>query len=179
KPLLTRSFYINGSVRGRMNNLTIPNIEFKTLDRTHLIASAVIRGLPDTDKLYMDLNLKKFTTGRADIERLVAKSMMPDSLQLPNAISLTGTFKGGMTGFDTDMSLVTEKGNATVNGKMHIGTDTTYQAYVSIEDFNIGNLLNQDSVLGIISAEANVNGTGLDPQHMVATLQAKLNHLDA
>ncbi len=179
KPLLARSFYINGSVKGRMNDLTIPNIEFKTLDRTHLIASAVIKGLPDTDKLYIDLNLKKFTTGRADIERLVAKSMMPDSLQLPNAISLSGTFKGGMSGFDANMSLVTEKGNATVNGNMQMGADTTYNAYVSIDDLDIGNILNQDSVLGIISAEANVNGQGLNPQNMVASVQARLNHLDA
>src|SRR5690606_17438249 len=147
KPLLARSFYINGSVKGQMDNLTIPNIEFKTLDRTHLIASALIKGLPDTEKLYIDLNLKKFTTGRVDIERLVAPSMMPDSLQLPNAISLSGTFKGGMSGFDANMSLVTEKGNATVNGNMQLGADTTYNAYVSINDLDIGNILNQDSVL--------------------------------
>jgi len=179
KPLLARSFYVNGSVKGRMDNLTIPNIEFRTLDRTHLIASAVIQGLPDTDKLYIDLNLKKFTTGRADIERLVAKSMMPDSLQLPNAISLSGTFKGGMSGFDANMSLVTEKGNATVNGNMQMGSDTTYNAYVSIDDLNIGNILNQDSVLGIISAEANIVGTGLDPKNMNASVDGRLNHLDA
>lgn len=179
KPLLARSFYINGSVRGRMDNLTIPNIEFKTLDRTHLIASAVIKGLPDTEKLHIDLNLKKFTTGRADIERLVAKSMMPDSIQLPNAISLSGTFKGGMAGFDANMSLITEKGNATFNGNMHMAADTTYDAHVSIDDLNIGNILNQDSVLGIISAEATVAGSGLDPKNMNATIQARLNHLDA
>src|SRR5690606_5072212 len=164
---------------GRMDNLTIPNIEFRTLDRTHLIASAVIKGLPDTDKLYIDLNLKKFTTGRADIERLVANSMMPDSLQLPNAISLSGTFKGGMSGFDANMSLVTEKGNATVNGNMQMGADTTYNAYVSIDDLDIGNILNQDSVLGIISAEAKVVGTGLDPKNMNASVDGRLNHLDA
>lgn len=179
KPLLTRSFYINGSVRGRMDNLTIPNIEFKTLDRTHLIASAIIKGLPDTEKLYVDLNLKKFTTGRSDMERLVATSMMPDSIQLPNAISLAGTFKGGMSGFDANMSLITEKGNATVNGNMNIGPDTTYNAYVSIDALNIGNILNQDSVLGVISAEANVKGSGLNPKTMVASVQARLNHLDA
>lgn len=179
EPLLTRSFYINGRVKGKMDDLIIPNIEFKTLDHTHLIATAAIKGLPDTDKLYVDLNLKKFTTGRADIDRLVAKSMMPDSLQLPNAISLSGTFKGGMSGFDANMSLVTEKGNATVNGTMDMGADTTYNAYLSINDFNIGNILNQDSVLGIISAEATVTGSGLDPQHMNASVDGRLNHLDA
>lgn len=179
KPLLARSFYINGVVKGRMNNLAIPNIEIKTLDRTHLIASAVIKGLPDTEKLYIDLNLKKFTTGRVDINRLVAPSMMPDSIQLPNAISLSGTFKGGMAGFDANMSLVTEKGNATVNGNIQMGADTTYNAYVSINDLDIGNILHQDSVLGIVSAEMNVVGTGLNPKNMTASVDGRLNQLEA
>ncbi|MFD2969763.1 translocation/assembly module TamB domain-containing protein [Sphingobacterium bambusae] len=179
KPLLARSFYIDGTVRGKMDNLTIPNIEFKTLDRTQLVASAIIKGLPDMEKLNVDLKLKKFTTGRGDIERLVDKSMLPDSIQLPNAISLSGTFKGGMKGFDTNLSLVTEKGNATVNGKMSMGRDTTYNAYVSVDNFNLGNILNQDSVLGIISVEAKVEGTGLNPKNMNATVEGNLNQLDA
>ncbi|KGE13547.1 translocation/assembly module TamB domain-containing protein [Sphingobacterium deserti] len=179
KPLLARSFYIDGSVRGKMDNLTIPNIEFKTLDRTHLQASATIKGLPDMEKLDIDLKLRKFTTSRFDIERLVSKSMLPDSIQLPNAISLSGTFKGGMKGFDTNLSLVTEKGNATVNGKMAMGRDTTYDAYVSVDNFNIGNILNQDSVLGIISVEAKVQGRGIDPKTMNAKVEGNLNQLDA
>ena len=179
QPLLARSFFINGSVKGQMDNLTITNIEFKTLDHTHLIANATIKGLPDTEKLFIDLNLKKFTTGRADIERLVASSLMPDSLQLPNAISLSGTFTGGMTGFNTNMSLVTEKGNATVNGELQMAADTSYNAWVSINDLDIGNILNQDSVLGILSAEAKVVGTGLDPKNMNASVTGRLNSLDA
>lgn len=179
KPLLARSFFIDGTVRGKMDNLTIPAIEFKTLDRTQLVASAIIKGLPDMDKLDVDLKLKKFTTGRRDIERLVDKSMLPDSIQLPNAISLSGTFRGGMKGFDTNLNLVTEKGNATVNGKMSMGRDTTYNAYVSVDNFNIGNILNQDSVLGIISVEAKVEGRGLNPKSMNATVEGNLNQLDA
>ena len=179
QPLLTHSFYVNGLVKGRMNNLTIPNIEIKTLDRTHLLASAIIKGLPDPEKLNIDLNLKKLTTGQADIARLVAPSMLPDSLQLPNAISLSGTFKGGMAGFDANISLVTEKGNATVNGNMQLGADTTYNAYLSINDLDIGNILHQDSVLGIVSAEVNVVGTGLNPKNMTATVDGRLIQLEA
>ncbi len=179
KPLLARSFYIDGSVSGRLDDLTIPNIEFRTLDRTQLQASAVIKGLPDMEKLFIDLKLKKFTTGRRDIERLISKSMLPDSIQLPNAISLSGTFKGGLAGFNTNMSLITDQGNATVNGKVKLGRDTTYDAYVAIDNFNIGNLLGQDSVLGMLSVEAKVAGTGINPKNMNATVEGNLNQLDA
>lgn len=179
KPLLTQSFFIDGKVKGRMDDLEIPHLEFKTLDKTHIIASASITGLPDADKMDIDLTLKKLTTGRKDIERLVAKSMLPDSIQLPNAISLSGTFNGGMSGFGADLSLITDKGNATVNGKIRFAQDTTYDAHISIDHFDIGNLLNQDSVLGMFAAEAKVNGVGLNPKTMQADIQATINRLDA
>src|SRR5690606_3771245 len=84
KPLLTQTFFIHGKINGRVDNLTIPNIEFSTLDQTHLHASAHLKGLPDIDRFYMDLQLKNFTSGKRDMERLIAKSMLPDSIDLPN-----------------------------------------------------------------------------------------------
>src|SRR5690606_23889471 len=47
RPLLTKKFYIDGRVSGRVNDLHIPKLEFKTLNNTHIIASADIKGLPD------------------------------------------------------------------------------------------------------------------------------------
>lgn len=180
KPLMSKRFYIDGRVIGKVDDLHIPKIEFKTLDNTHIIASADITGLPDVDRMNIDLNLKKFTTSRRDIQRLVAKSLLPDSIQLPNSISLAGTLKGGMSGFDANMTLLTDKGNATVNGYLNMaGRDTTYDAQVTVDDFNIGHILNQDSVLGIISLEASVKGSGLDPKSMVADVTGTINRLDA
>jgi hypothetical protein len=181
KPLMTRKFYIDGRVVGRLDDLTIPNLEFKTLDRTLIIASAKIKGLPNTDKLNIDLNLKKFTTGKADLDRLVAKSLLPKDMPIeyPNSISLAGTFKGGMSGFDANMKLVTNKGNASINGFLNMaGRDTTYDAQVSI-NFNLGHLLKQDSVLGIISADAQVKGKGLNPKTMAADVKGTINRFDA
>lgn len=179
KPLMTQRFHIDGRVNGRVNDLYIPSFEFRTLDNTHVLAKARIKGLPDMDKLHIDLDLRKFTTGRRDIERLIAKSTLPDSIQLPNSISLSGTFNGGMTGFNSNLSLVTEQGNASVNGHMHMARDTTYDLQIAINDFNIGKILNQDSTLGIIAAEAQVKGTGLDPKTMVADIVGTINRFDA
>src|SRR5690606_7176241 len=179
KPLMNKRFYIDGKVMGKLNDLRIPRFEFKTLNNTHVIATAHIKGLPDVDKMYLDLNLKKMVTGRNDLNQLIAPSLLPDSIQLPRNISLTGTFKGGMNGFDTDMKLITEQGNATVNGKLSMGRDTTYNAFVTVDNFNLGEFLKQDSVLGYISAQAQVNGTGLNPKTMQADILGTLNRFDA
>lgn len=179
KPLMTKKFYVDSRIKGRMNDLNIPHLEFKTLDRTQIVASAKIKGLPDMDKLFIDLQVKKLVTSRNDIERLVAKSLLPTGFQLPNSISLSGTFKGGMRGFNTDLKLVTEKGNAAVDGFLTMGRDTTYDAFVSLDNFNIGNFLKQDSTLGMLSAEATLKGTGLNPKDMIADAKGTIKHLDA
>ncbi|MGH2623976.1 MAG: translocation/assembly module TamB domain-containing protein, partial [Sphingobacterium sp.] len=172
-------FFIDGEVIGFMDNIKIPRIEFKTLKNTHLIASATIKGLPEVEKLYLDLNIQKMVTGRTDLEQLIAPTLLPDSIKLPRNISLTGTFKGGMSGFDTDLKLNTEQGNATVNGTLAMAKDTTYQAFVSIENFNLGEFISQDSTLGFIAVQAQVKGTGLDPKHMTADATGKIDRFDA
>lgn len=179
-PLLDKKFFVHGRVQGRLNNLSIPNLELSTLSKTQILASATIRGLPDPDKMYIDLTLNRLITGKSDLDQLIAKSMMPDSIQFPNSISLAGSFSGGMTGFATDLQLITEKGSAQLDGNINMDSaDTTYSAYVKIEDFDLGNLLNQDSVLGIIAAEANISGVGLDPKTMQAEIDGSLQRLDA
>ena len=179
KPLMNKKFFIDGQIVGFMNSLKIPIIEFKTLNNTHLIATATINGLPDVEKLYLDLDIQKMVTGRADLEQLIAPSLLPDSIKLPRNISLTGTFKGGMSGFDTDLKLNTEQGNATVNGTLEMAKDTTYQAYVGIENFNLGEFLSQDSTLGLIAVQAQIKGTGLDPKNMTADATGKIDRFDA
>lgn len=182
KPLLSKKFYLDGHVVGKLTDLHIPSLNFRTLDNTNITASATIKGLPNMDKLFIDLNLKKLTTSKKDLDNLIAKSMLPKDMavQFPNSISLSGTFKGGMKGFDTNMSLITEKGNATVNGFLNMaGKDTTYDATFSIADFNLGHIIDQDSILGIISVDAQVKGKGLDPKSMQATINGTVNRVDA
>src|SRR5690606_18977541 len=72
------------------------------------------------------------------------------------------------------------KGNAAVDGYLTMGSrDTTYDAHISIDNFNIGHLLKQDSVLGIISADAQVKGRGLNPKTMDADVKGTINRFDA
>ncbi len=180
KPLLDKKFYIDTRIVGRVNDLHIPTIDFQTLSNTRLIASLHLKGLPDMNKLSVDLNLKKLTTGRSDIEKLVAKSMLPSGIQFPNTIGLSGTFKGGMTAFNTKLALVTEKGTAKLDGKVNMAKqDTSYDAAVSVRDLNIGQIMQMDSTLGILSFEGKIKGKGTDPKKLMANFDGKVNRLDA
>src|SRR5690606_3853438 len=113
-------------------------------------------------------------------DRLIAPSLLPDSINLPADIKLHGTFNGGLNGFLTDMQLQTSMGSASLTADYQINNrDTVYDAQVSISDIDIGQLLKMDSVLGKVSFAAQAKGTGLDPATAVADIQGKLISLEA
>src|SRR5690606_36346697 len=131
-----------------LDDLQIPSLELQALDKTRVVADAHIRGLPDMDKLDIDLNLQELVTGKADLDRLVAASLLPDSINFPADIRLDGTFNGGLNGFLTDMRLQTSMGSASLAANYQVNNrDTIYDAQVSISNIDIGQLLKMDSVL--------------------------------
>lgn len=180
EPLWPHTFFFDTELSGRLDDLQIPKLEFQTLDKTHIAASAHIKGLPEIEKLAVDLDLQELVTGKVDLDRLIAPSLLPDSIMFPADIRLAGTFNGGLNGFRTDMRLNTTMGNASVDADYGIrGRDTVYDARVNIQDIDIGQLMRMDSVVGKISFAAHAKGSGLDPEKAVADIQAKLISLEA
>ncbi len=185
RQLWPQTIHIDTRIEGPVKDLNIAHLSIQTRDQTRLQASAHIRGLPNMESLWVDLDLDEFRTGQEDINALLPASMLPDSLDLPADISLTGNFTGGFNGFQTQMQLLTSDGEAHVNGEYAVQTlaggarDTLYDAQLALENLNLGKILKMDSVLGILSLSATVNGRGLDPKTAVAQVDAELQRLDA
>ncbi|GAB3938414.1 translocation/assembly module TamB domain-containing protein [Mucilaginibacter myungsuensis] len=161
-------FKIDGKVTGKVSDLKIPNIEISGMGRTHIKATAYMRGLPDVNKATFDLDLKDFTTTRGDIFRLAPKGTIPASVSVPENINLKGTFKGGIKNFKANMQLRTNLGavdlNAIFNGARK-GRET-YNANVKLKDVNVGALTKQPQMVGRVTANAKVRGTGIDPKNL-------------
>jgi hypothetical protein len=161
-------FKINGRVMGKVNNLNIPNLEITGLSQTHIKASAVIKGLPDVNKVNADLTIKDFNTSRADLVRLVPKGTIPANVSIPENINLKGTFKGGMTNFNTKMALRSSLGAADVNA-IYNGArkgHETYTADLKLNDVNVGALTKQPQMVGKVTMKARVRGMGIDPKNL-------------
>lgn len=180
EPLMDKKFKIDSRISGKVNNLHIPHFEFSTLDQTSISAAAVIRGLPDMDKLYIDLVIDNLNSSKKDIDRLVSPTMMPDSIRMPENIHAYGFFKGGIDAFNTDLSLKTDRGEAVLIAEYATkGQDTTYNADVMVSDLDIGYILTQDSVMGLVGFHAQVDGKGLDPKTMTAHASGALDKMEA
>jgi len=160
-------FRINGRVTGKVNDLSIPNLEVRGLSNTHILASAKMRGLPDVNKAYFDLTIKDFNTSSADINKLVPAGTIPASVSIPQTMNLKGTFKGGIKTFNTKMALRSSYGAVDLTANMQNGNNkkiAAYSANIKVNDLNVGALSKQPQMAGKVTLAANIKGTGLDPK---------------
>ncbi|WP_231463444.1 translocation/assembly module TamB [Pedobacter sp. Leaf132] len=166
---------LNAEVNGYLNNLNIPRLQISGLKNTQIDISGTAKGLPDINKTFLDLNIKKLYVTKSDILVAVPKKSLPPSIELPNVINAKGDFKGSMTDFNTNMNIQTDMGAAVVIAGMNgpKGRES-YKADVSLNNFNVGRLLKMQPKLGRVTVKANVAGTGLDPKKINAKFNAKV-----
>jgi hypothetical protein len=172
---------VNGKISGKVNDLTIQNLTVSGLGQTKIAASAHLKGLPDVDKAYFDLNLQNFSTTGRDIARLAPAGSIPSSVRIPEFLALKGTFKGSIKNFNTNMALRSSYGNINAIAGMKSGRrkgSETYSADVKMDNFNVGRLIKQEKTVGRISLNAKVKGAGTSIKNANADLQASLIRAD-
>ncbi|WP_460681363.1 translocation/assembly module TamB domain-containing protein [Mucilaginibacter koreensis] len=161
---------VNGRIIGAVNNLNIPNVEISGLTATHIKASAVLKGLPDVNKAYFDVNIADFNINRRDIYSVAPAGSIPSNITIPEQLNLKGTLKGRMNDFNTRLNLRSSLGNMTAvaSAKNIMSTNknaAVYNADVRTSGLNVGALIKQPQMVGRVTAALKVQGKGLDPKH--------------
>ena len=166
---------VTARVNGYLNNLTIPQLQISGLKSTNIDINGTVKGLPDVNKTFLDLNIKRFSLTKKDLLVVIPKKSLPANIELPNNINANGKFKGSMTNFNTDLNINTDMGAAKLLASMKgpKGKES-YTANINLNNFNIGKLMKMQPQLGKISVKATVNGTGLDEKTANAKINAQL-----
>ena len=166
---------VTAKVNGYLNNLTIPQLQISGLKSTNIDVNGTVKGLPDVNKTFLDLNIKRFSLTKSDLLVVIPKKSLPANIVLPNTIAANGKFKGSMTDFNTDFNINTDMGAAKLTAAMKGAKGKeTYTANISLNNFNVGRLLKMQPTLGKISVKANVEGKGLDAKTAVAKINGQL-----
>ncbi len=163
---------LNANIDGYLNNFHIRKLQVSGLKNIQIDISGTAKGLPDINKAYLDLNIKKLHLTKSDLLVVVPKKSLPPTIELPNVINATGRFNGSMTNFNTNLNIQTDMGGAAIvaNMKGSKGRES-YKANINLNNFNVGRLLKMQPTVGRVTVKANVVGTGLDPK----TINAKFN----
>ncbi|MGB4399741.1 MAG: translocation/assembly module TamB, partial [Daejeonella sp.] len=167
---------INGKVTGKVKDLTLTDMRISGFRNTSVRASAKIKGLPDMNKAYFDVKIADLTTRRSDLFAMVPKGTIPPDISIPESIRLKGTFKGTALTFNTNLNLNSSYGsaNAVAAFDSRVKGRERYKADFRLNNFHVGRLIKQDSVIGRVTMAGNITGTGIDPKTMNAVFAARV-----
>jgi hypothetical protein len=166
---------INARLNGYLNNLNIAQLQISGLKNTRIDITGKAMGLPDINKTYLDLNIKRLALTKSDLLVVIPRKSLPPTIELPNSINAKGNFKGSISNFSTNLNVQTDMGAAVIAATLKgpKGREN-YKANISLNNFNVGRLIKQQATLGRITAKVDVVGTGLDPKKINAKFNAKV-----
>ena len=163
---------INTRVKGSMANLNIPNLQLSGIGATTVDLSGTIKNAMDPKKFHADLAIKKLHTTSKDIKSLIPPNTLPANITIPDDITMTGKFNGGMDDMIADLKLQSSFGDVTVKGtgsKFKDKRNALYNLAITLNKLDLRKLMN-DTTLGPVTANFTAKGRGYDPQ----TANAKL-----
>ncbi|MEZ4903953.1 MAG: translocation/assembly module TamB domain-containing protein [Spirosomataceae bacterium] len=173
---------LNGAVTGKINNLLLKAIEVSTLQATRLKMEGRITGLPDINKMNLNLNISELSSSKPDLARILPDKTIPGSITIPNNLTLSGTLQGRLDNLSLDTKLTTNLGNATFAGNLKNFVKATKQGYdgtLTLTDLDAGKILQQSpQQLGKITLAATITGQGIDPKTMQAELTSTIESAD-
>jgi hypothetical protein len=166
---------IDTRISGTLNDIRFPNFAISGIGSTSISARGRITGLPDVNKAYFDVTINNFRSTAKDINSLVPAGTIPENISLPPVLALSGTAKGAVKNFNTNLNLVSSYGNAKVKAyfDQRVKNREKYDADIALNEFNIGKLIKNDS-LGKVTLKLKAKGQGLNPKTANAVIKGIL-----
>lgn len=172
---------LDGAVNGRVSDVTISNLDISGLGQFVFKGSGNIKGLPDFNTAYFDLDIDKLSATDNDIVGIVPRGSIPSSIRLPEYITMNGRFKGTLKSFNTNMNINSSYGAVVINGTLKnitVSGKEVYNANIKTTNFNIGRFLRQEEKLGKITMAGHLKGAGTDPKSADISFDGKIIEVD-
>ncbi|NEW82178.1 MAG: hypothetical protein GZ094_07415 [Mariniphaga sp.] len=160
---------VSGKVKGSLNNLTGKNLNIRTGVNTIVKTDFIIKGLPQVQTAFYDFPNLSIISGKSDIV-MIADTMVPKSIEMPENIGLQVVFKGKMKSFESTANMTSSFGAANLIAS--IDPSENFSGKVTINTLDMGRLLKDTVMYGPVTLTAEANGHGLDTNTVKAKIKA-------
>jgi hypothetical protein len=170
--ILSGTISANIEASGTLNNLTVKKL-FVDYNKTSLQATANLKNLLDSDKIFIDVTMNNSYLDPDDPAKLLKELNFPDFKEYGIVKFDTLTYKGSPLDFKSKFSLRTDKGN--LNGIANLNflqTDMQYEVKVYTKKFDLGSFI---SIPTNFNSEIDISGIGTNPQNMKAQIYLTAN----
>ncbi len=164
---------LTANVKGIVNDLLVQEFKLSGLGNLNVNAAGTIKNALDTDNLWVNLKVNDLTANKQLITALAPKNSIPNTIEIPENLSVSGKLKGSLNDIYADLGMQTSFGNAKITGTFNqkVKNAERYDLKATLANFNVGKLLkNKD--LGSVTANAEIKGTGFNFEKNNATVNA-------
>jgi len=176
---------VDGRVKGTVNNLKATNLTVTAGQATYLQGNFKLKGLPDWENTFLELDFKQIATNKKDLEKLYNDFAGTTNRKLPDVISKFGNvnFSGRFTGLQNDFvaygQFKTKLGSfkSDINLKIDKAGNPSYSGNLATNAFDLGTLTDQPDI-GHASFTAKVKGSGDKLGKLVENIKADIAYID-
>ncbi len=169
--------YLKGIVQGKLKDLNIDTLRLHVANQTSLALKARLKNILHPDKGVFDIKLDKLATGQKDLNTLLPEDILPSSIAVPDQLSLSGKFDGGLSDFVTQLHLKSSDGDANMNAEVHNLTDSiraTYALRMKANQLRLDRIMKNDTLYGPVTLDLAVAGRGITLDSVKAQLRAQI-----
>lgn len=170
--------YVSGHIYDRIRKIKGKKLVLET-QSTLFKGDIDMRGLPDFLSTRIDFNVDFLKTNMSDI-----RSILPDNIKIPNQFDKLGTitFSGRFSGFPRDFvadgKLNTAIGNARSDLKMTLQNPAQYKGDLAVENFDMGEWLDNKKMFGQLSFTSTIEGQGLNVNDLLVDISSNVQQIE-
>lgn len=175
------SIAVDALIDGTLKDLLLHHFNIRALTDTYLKANGRIVGIPDPEKISLDMELEKFYTTRNDVVSILPDTLLPDSIALPEWINVRGTYKGNGQKAVFNANITSAIGAIDVNGNMNLDSTSATRGFsgkVAVNEFDLGELLMQPQTIGKLNLQASLNSEGITKEEMNSVVEATVKSFE-
>lgn len=175
---------VDGRIKGYVNNLKAKNLIVTGAQATYIKGDFNLKGLPDWDNTFLELNFEQVATNKKDLDYLFSNftgkptAKVPDVIAKFGAINFTGRFTGLQNDFVAYGTFKTKLGrfDPDINLKINKAGLPSYSGKIATYNFDLGTLIDQSDI-GRTTLTANVTGSGDKVKSLSEKLDASINNI--
>jgi len=167
--------HLKGNLKNTSVDITINSQGLK------LNGTANIKNAGNPKALQYDVNIKSGTVTKDFITAMLPPNALPQSIQLPDIITVSGTAKGDENNIEPNLKLGGSYGIVTAKGYVRNFKNkeaAKYDIQFTADNFSAGKFLKRDSLLGNITMSVAAKGEGFDYKTMHSSINIQAQNAE-
>lgn len=170
----------NADLLGTFDNLRIADLSANLPDKSFVEGNFEMQGLPDWRTTHIEFDVKKLTTDKKDLSKLLNGMELPNTLDKFGKISFTGTLSGRFLDFvssgkiETDLGVaITDDLEVNMSGPLE---EARITGQISSESFNLSALT--DNQIQSTGFNLELDLTGFTPSSFKADIKTEVSNFN-